>query len=400
MSVPVLYDLSEFLSSLLRSGVQRVVFQVARHWPVPGQLVPVRIDDDGRVLALPGKVLDLMAVYFGTSPGRPEAARDELWRLSHLGRALRPADVGRCQGLLNAEVFFHGLRVGFYERFLRTWGSGKVFLLVHDLLPWLHPEWFSQKDFHHTFDYLRLLRSVRRVAFTAEQTRDDYLRRFLREPRPVGPVIPLGADGLGTAAPAFDPAGRRFAVLSTIEPRKNHLAVLDAFERLWADGVEAELLFVGRLGWVGAEARERLARARRQPRFRWLESASDEEIVRLVRGCRATIYPSRGEGFGLPPVEGLSLGVPAVVTASLPAVRMIEPWGQVRLEEPGAEPIRRAVLALLDDKVARRLHDEIGRLRLPTWAGMARQMAAWVNGGGAEGKPVLQESSRGAPSAA
>jgi glycosyltransferase involved in cell wall biosynthesis len=379
MRGPILYDLSEFLGSLLRSGVQRVVFQVARHWPIPGQLVPIRVDDDGRLLVLPARVFDLMAVYFGARPGKPESAREELWRLAHLGRTLRQSEMERYQGLLNVEVFFHNLRVEFYERLLRTWGREKIFFFVHDLLLWLHPEWFSQTDFPGTLGYLRLLRQAGQLAFNSQQTRDDYLHRFLRQERAVGPAVPLGADGLGLARPAFAPESRRFAVLGTIEPRKNHFAVLDAFEQLWAEGVEAELIFVGRLGWVGPEGKDRLERASQQPRFRWVSSASDEEIVSLVRQCRATVYPSLGEGFGLPPLESLALGVPVIVSAALPGIQMIEPSGQVRLAAPEPESIRQAVLALLDDTTARRLHDEIEQLRLPTWEGMARHLAGWVN---------------------
>lgn len=384
MAATLLYDLSEFLATLLRGGIQRVVFQVARHWPVAGQLAPVRIADDGRIHALPARVFDLMAVYFGATPGNPETAREELWRLSHLGRPLKAGELSRYAGLLCTEVFFHGLRTRFYQRLLATWGSDKVFFLVYDLLPWLRPEYFTPTDFHCTYDYLPLLRNARHLAFISRQTHDDFARRFLRTDTDVGPAVCLGADGLGTAPPRFDPSSRRFAVLGTIEPRKNHFAVLDAFERLWAAGVDVELTFLGRLGWISDAEKRRLTAAQQQPRFTVRGTLDDAAIVRAIRGCRATVYPSLAEGFGLPPLESLALGVPVIVSAGLPSVGMIDPGGQVRLDAVGPEAIRRAVLAVLDDAVARRLHREIESLPLPTWQGMAARLAAWVQAAGAD----------------
>jgi glycosyltransferase involved in cell wall biosynthesis len=380
MNQPILYDMTQFMDSQVRSGVQRVLWQIACHWPVAGQLVPVRIDADGQLFVLPARVFDLMATYLGARPGNPDRAGDQLWRLAHLGKRLRPGDLPHYGAILNPELFFQPSRIRFYEELLRTWDPMRIFFIVYDFLPWLYPEWFNHTGFRHTLDYLRLLRQVRQVAFISSQTRDDYLHRFIRADRTVGPVLSLGADGLGMAAPSFDSSRRGFTLVGTIEPRKNYVSVLDAFERLWAEGVEVELTFIGRLAWAEQEGSARLEKAKQQPRFRWLTSASDDELVRIVRQSRATIYPSQGEGFGLPPLESLALGVPVIVTANLPSVGMIDPFGQVRLDVPDAESIHRAVLSLLDDRVASRLTDEIERLRLPTWKGLAEQLARWVHG--------------------
>jgi glycosyltransferase involved in cell wall biosynthesis len=101
-------------------------------------------------------------------------------------------------------------------------------------------------------------------------------------------------------------------------------------------------------------------------------------VRHLIRGSRATIFASQAEGFGLPPLESLALGVPVIVSEGLPSIAMIEPPGQVRLAQPDAAGIRQAVLDMLDDTFARRKYEEIRGLNLPTWADLSRRLGQWI----------------------
>src|SRR5262249_57828256 len=110
------------------------------------------------------------------------------------------------------------------------------------------------------------------------------------------------SDGLGVAAPEFTPHSRRFTVVGSLEPRKNHRAVLDAFEALWDEGTEVELTFVGRWVFLEEDVRRRIDRLQaEEPRFQWLREQDDAAVRRLIRGSRATLFASQAEGFGLPP---------------------------------------------------------------------------------------------------
>jgi glycosyltransferase involved in cell wall biosynthesis len=286
----------------------------------------------------------------------------------------------RYLGLLNATVFSLPHQVEFYLWAKRRGLADRIFLFVHDVLLWTHPDLFTPGFGVNLFNYLRCLRAIPNLAFNSIQTRFETLERVLRDGRTAGPVCPLGAESLGTAAPRFDPANRRFTVVGTVEPRKNHRAVLDAFDQLWSQGVYVELTFAGKLGWAREDDRQRILRLKdSEPRFHFLESLGDAQLVETIRGSRATIYPAFHEGYGLPPVESLALGVPVIVTESLPSVSMLGSEGQVRLASPTAEQIGHAVRLMLDDSFAARKSGEIRRLQLPTWSAMAERLEQWID---------------------
>jgi glycosyltransferase involved in cell wall biosynthesis len=377
----VLYDLTEFLRAPFRTGIQRVVREILAHWPHDQvALVPVSVSPDGELIRLPRVVFSLIEAFFEAGPAREKAVRFGLSALPLLGRSLPPSAVADYRGLLNAEVFCDPVRIAFYRRLLQARHSERVFFFIHDMLPWTHPEWFEAGGIFHTIDYFRLVQHIPNRAFNSTQTRGEFHARVLRREQAGGIVLPLGSDGLGQRPPSFDPACRTFLVPGSLEPRKNHRVVLDAFEDLWAQGSDARLVLAGRKGWIAEADLARIDRLRReQPLFAWRESPTDEEMAELIAASRATIYPSLGEGFGLPPVESLALGKPTIVSPAVPSTAMLEPLGQVRLSNPhDAAEVRAAVLALLDDRVARRLCADIERLTLPRWADMGPRFASWI----------------------
>ena len=173
-------------------------------------------------------------------------------------------------------------------------------------------------------------------------------------------------------APEFSPSSKRFTYVSTIEPRKRHQTVLDAFERLWSQGRDVELMFIGKAGTEAAERLDRLARlAEVDTRFSWYKECNDAQLRELVTSSRATIFASEAEGFGLPPLESLALGVPVIAPERLPSLSMLPRFGQVRLETVSAAAIAEAVCALLDDEFAARKFAEIKELEVPTWRGLS-----------------------------
>ena len=98
--------------------------------------------------------------------------------------------------------------------------------------------------------------------------------------------------------------------VGTIEPRKNHLRLLRAWDLL--PDPRPALVLVGRRGWQCANIVAAIEQEQRGGHVHWHEDLADGEMYRYMRHAAALIYPSLLEGFGFPPLEAMSLGTPVV----------------------------------------------------------------------------------------
>ncbi|MFM9154254.1 MAG: glycosyltransferase, partial [Methylocystis sp.] len=114
-----------------------------------------------------------------------------------------------------------------------------------------------------------------------------------------------------------------FLIVGTIEPRKGHGVALEAFEKLWASGVNAHLTIVGRRGWFEeATMATIIHHAEYGRRLFWFDDADDQDLAHLYEHAAALIFPSYAEGFGLPIVEAARFGCPTICS-DLPVLREV-----------------------------------------------------------------------------
>ena len=156
----------------------------------------------------------------------------------------------------------------------------------------------------------RVVRSAARIVVPSVRAKSGLVERLGADPARVD-VVPHAPRDLPDV-PAAREARPYLLTVGTLEPRKNHARLLDAYARLRASGVEVDLVVAGAPGWLDDDIRARLAAS---PGVRYEGAVSDERLGALYRGAVALAYPSLGEGFGLPVLEGLHLGVPVVTSA-------------------------------------------------------------------------------------
>jgi len=213
------------------------------------------------------------------------------------------------------------------ERLKRD-GVGMI-AVIYDLIPLTHPQFYDTRlveVFSEWFDwvtrtadgYMAISATVRdqvreelRQRIGVEQTHQRWFDFFH-----LGSELDLHNDEAMVEPrlkQLFTTSEPVYLMVSTIEPRKNHAYLLDAFEHAWAAGSTARLCIAGRVGW---KCDALLARVRNHPelnqRLFMFNDLSDTSLEHAYAHASALVFPSFVEGFGLPLVEAMQRGLPAM----------------------------------------------------------------------------------------
>lgn len=117
--------------------------------------------------------------------------------------------------------------------------------------------------------------------------------------------------------------------VGTLQPRKNVLNLLRAFDRMAADGrKDVHLVLVGRKGWIYEDIFRFIRERGLGDRVRHLENVGQEELAGLYNAALALVFPSVFEGFGMPLLEAMACGCPV---ASSNVTSMPEIYGDAAL---------------------------------------------------------------------
>ena len=214
-----------------------------------------------------------------------------------------------------------------------------VAFVLYDLLPVLQPGHFIDGMFDGHSRWLESITRADKVIAISASVANEY-RSWIREHdlRTERPVeidwFHLGAelDKVDITEPISDKeegiiASFRkrtsFLMVGTIESRKGHSQVLDAFEALWSSGQEVNLVIVGKHGWKTEKFLERIrVHPEKNVRLFVLESITDSFLEKIYSATSCLISASYGEGFGLPLIEGARHGLP-IVCRDIPVFREV-----------------------------------------------------------------------------
>jgi len=177
----------------------------------------------------------------------------------------------------------------------------------------------------------------------------------------------------------FDKDQSVYLTVSTIEPRKNHAYMLDAFDQLWQRGEDVVLCIVGKVGWKTESLISRIRSHKElNKRLFMLNDLTDDELEYGYKNSDALIFASYVEGFGLPLVEAAQRGLP-VLCSDIPVFREVggKNCGYFKLEDAAS---------LVDCVVSfesKKADDctELKALEWITWAESAQQLIAVTESG-------------------
>jgi glycosyltransferase involved in cell wall biosynthesis len=190
--------------------------------------------------------------------------------------------------------------------------SRRPFLLtVHDVFSLDHPEWFPTLTV--SYRNAMLAAAVRKrpeiVVCVSNYTRERLLAHFPQAAELRVYVIHPGLQPVEHAEASHARDAPYFLTVATLEPRKNHLGLLEAFRAARRSGLRLTWKVAGA---VGVSAAEIVRALRTEPGVELLGHVSEDELERLYAGATFVAMPSHAEGFGFPPLEAMARGVPAI----------------------------------------------------------------------------------------
>lgn len=166
-------------------------------------------------------------------------------------------------------------------------------------------------------------------------------------------------------------------VVGSHEPRKNHLAVLHAAEVLWREGLAFRLQFIGGSGWGDDFPRLAADLARSGRPVEVLKAVTDEVLDRALDDAAFTVFPSLHEGYGLPVVESLAHGTPAITSDFGSTLEIARDGGALTVDPRDDTALTDAIrLLLIDPAALAELQAQIGRRTTRGWDGYAN--ALWT----------------------
>lgn len=316
---PCLMDVSRLVKRLIKgrlpTGIDRVSLAYINRYG-PSSRAFVRL---GRFHAvLPEKRSQCLFRHL-LNP-RPDFMGQALWLLA-VG-AVSAAGSSGLSGRLFFNIGHSGLEDRNYEGLLRRLGVRPVFM-VHDLIPITHPEYSRPGEREKHLVRMRTALGLARGIIANSQATLDSISAFaLSEAMPLPPTSVAWLAPHEPIAPSAEPPSCRpyFVMVGTIEPRKNHLLLLQVWRRLIEQlGERAPLLvIIGQRGWECENVIDILERCEMlRGHVLELSSCADDKLAGWLRHARALLFPSFAEGFGLPLVEALALGTP-VIASNLP----------------------------------------------------------------------------------
>lgn len=340
----LLVDVSELVQRDSRSGIQRVVRSILQEW-----------------LNHPPRQFDLRLVYANNLRAGYRYANRFTQLFFDKNDACNkvvgenedfPIDFG------NGDVFIaldlqHEVQIfqaSFYQH-MRAYGVDVRFV-VYDLLPVTMPECFSAAaSANHALWLTEVAKADEAICISKSVAKDFNIwldeRGIEASRRPNISWFHLGAD-IESSAPTFGlPADSQFLLeqigvapsflmVGTLEPRKGHAQVLEAFSKLWESKIICNLVFVGRTGWsVDGLLGVLRTHPKLNSRLFWIEGASDEYLEKIYAASTCLIAASYGEGFGLPLIEAAQHKLP-IMARDIPVFREVA--GEHAFYFDGLEP--------------------------------------------------------------
>lgn len=193
-------------------------------------------------------------------------------------------------------------------------------LTVHDLSFYRHATWYRlSRAIYYWVAVRRSVMSARRILADSRTTASD-LMELLNIPARKIDVAPLGVgeefvpatqEAQAAARTKYRLPEKFFLYVGTLEPRKNITRIIQAWDAI-APGCDYDLVIAGRDGWKTGPMRAAASRVKMPERLHFPGFIEQDDLPAVLTAARVFVWPSLCEGFGLPPLEAMACGTPAI----------------------------------------------------------------------------------------
>jgi glycosyltransferase involved in cell wall biosynthesis len=271
--------------------------------------------------------------------------------------------------------------------------GAQAYFVVYDLLPLLLKDTFTPELVEKYGNWLRVV-SQQHGAVCISQAVAAELKTWVAHNQPAASQtfkidwFHLGADiessipskGVPDDGPQLLQklaSAVSFLMVGTLEPRKRHGQVLDAFEQLWSQNIPANLIIVGKPGWLTEALTTRLSvHPQLGYQLFWVQSASDEYLEKIYAAARCLIAASEAEGFGLPLIEAARHGLP-IIARDIPVFREVAQDHALYFAGDDGAALATAIQSWLALEKQQKTPDS-RQIQRQTWAQSAQQLLSRV----------------------
>lgn len=225
----------------------------------------------------------------------------------------------------------------FFNYIVPSGFSGKSVVFIHDMVYKIYPEYTKFRTRHSLNMCMpETCKNADHIITISENSKRE-IHQYLKVPLERITVIPCAVDhnvyhtnyteeDIHEVKTKFKIEGEYFFYLGTIEPRKNLIRLIKAYD-LYRNNLEKninapKLVLAGGRGWLCDDIYKRAASSLFSDDIMFIGYVSTEDAPKLMKGAIGFTFPSIYEGFGMPPLEAMACGTPVLVTnnSSLPEV--------------------------------------------------------------------------------
>lgn len=363
----VFIDVTRTWESFALTGIQRVAIEylrALRETLGSKNVVATRVNKRG-LWALNEKQVQKLLLL--GQKDKPRGKRGRRWRWNGLQQKIVAPKNEKIDGVLFAPEVFPAELAKHLTKFQKT------VALVHDVFA------RDQKAFRR---YINIVSRFHARIVPSRYTKIE-LEEFFGEvstvvEHGVSVLPPINKKVLNNSKTSKSQEKILFCI-GSLEERKNHLALLQACERLWKEGEDFSLVIAGIKTKSGLRAAKKIKELKKAgQKISWLGAISDEKAFEILSTSWAFVYPSSEEGFGLPVAEALSLGIPVICGTGGALRERVRVGGCEVLKQNDVSSIADAIRNILNTSHRQKLADEARALPVRSWNTAAKEFLSVI----------------------